>query len=258
MTDILVADFVTILLIFMRVFAALYTSPVFGHKSIPVISLVGLVFIISYIVFLSSNMPEITGNISLWFLFINSIKEIITGIIIGFSIHIIFWGISYAGTLIGFDMGLSMAQVMNPMEQVNNNVIGELIYTASILLFFIINGHHYFIQALVSSFDLVPLGKFTVTEPVIYLLIKYGAGVFIIAVKIASPFLVSFFLVHLSEGIIARVIPQMQVFFVTQPVKIALGLSMLIAIIPIYIFVIKNLLKSYEDNLYQLVKAMGT
>ena len=258
MTNILIADFVTILFIFMRIFSAFISSPVFGHKSIPVITRLVLAFIISYMVFLSTNMQAVTGEISLWFLFITSAKEVITGLIIGFSLHIIFWGISYAGTLIGFDMGLTMAEVFNPMQDMNNNVIGEIIYTASLLIFFIINGHHYFIQALAASFNLIPLGNFSVTEPVINLLITYTGGVFIIAVKIASPFLVSFFLVHLAEGIISRVIPQMQVFFVTQPIKIALGLIIMVSIIPIYVYVIKNLLQSYENSLYQLIKAMGT
>lgn len=258
MTNVLIADFVTILLVFMRIFAAFMSSPLFGHKSIPVISQVALSFIIAYMVFLSTNMTPVSEGISLWFLFINSIKEIITGLIMGYSLHIVFWGISYAGTLIAFDMGLTMAEALNPTEEMSNNVIGEILYIAAIMLFFIINGHHYFIQAVASSFHLIPIGKFTITEPVYQLLIKYTAGVFVIAVKIASPFLVSFFLVHLAEGIIARVIPQMQVFFVTQPIKLALGFSMLVALIPIYVFVIKNLLKNYEDSLYQLVKAMGT
>src|SRR5690606_30762497 len=227
MMNILIADFVTVLFIFMRIYPAFAIAPVFGHKSVPALVQISLAFIIAYLVFLSTGMKTINGEISLWFLFINSIKEIITGFVLGFSINLIFWGISYAGTLIGFDMGLSMAEVFNPMEEMNNNVIGELIYIAAILLFFIINGHHFFIQALTSSFSLIPLGKFTINQPLLEVLIKYAGGVFIIAVKIASPVIVSFFLVHLAEGIIARVIPQMQVFFVFQPVKIGLGFIIL-------------------------------
>jgi flagellar biosynthetic protein FliR len=208
-------------------------------------------------IFLSSGMKTVSGEISLWFLFINGAKEAITGMILGYSMHIVFWGITYAGSLIGMDIGLSMAEAFNPMEEINTNVIGEIIYTAAILIFFIIDGHHYFIQALASSFSLIPIGKFTINSSVYELLVKYTGGVFIIAVKIASPIMVSFFLVHIAEGIIARVIPQMQVFFVTQPVKVILGFSMLIALVPIYVFVIKNMLKGYEDSLFTLIKSMG-
>jgi flagellar biosynthesis protein FliR len=257
MTNILLFDFVTVILIFIRIFTALSVSPVLGHKSLPMLFQIALSFIISYMIFLGSGLETVNGDISLWFLFINGAKEAITGLIIGYSMHIVFWGISYAGTLIGFDIGLSMAEVFNPMEETSSNVVGEFIYTIAILIFFIIDGHHYFIQALASSFSIIPLGKFTINTSVYTLLVKYTGGVFIIAVKIASPIMVSFFLIHLAEGIIARVIPQMQVFFVTQPIKIALGLSMLVALVPIYVYVIKNMLKGYEDSLYTLVKAMG-
>jgi flagellar biosynthetic protein FliR len=257
MTNILLFDFVTVILIFIRVFTAFTLSPVLGHRSLPVIFQISLSFIVAYMIFLSSGMKTVSGEISLWFLFINGAKEAITGMILGYSMHIVFWGITYAGSLIGMDIGLSMAEAFNPMEEINTNVIGEIIYTAAILIFFIIDGHHYFIQALASSFSLIPIGKFTINSSVYELLVKYTGGVFIIAVKIASPIMVSFFLVHIAEGIIARVIPQMQVFFVTQPVKVILGFSMLIALVPIYVFVIKNMLKGYEDSLFTLIKSMG-
>jgi flagellar biosynthetic protein FliR len=257
MTNVLLYDFVTVILIFIRIFAAFAVSPVLGHKSLPIFFQAALSFIIAYMVFLSSGLQTVSGDISLWFLFINGAKEAVTGLIIGYSLYIVFWGLSYAGHIIGFDMGISMAEVFNPVEETSSNLIGEIIYTVAILVFFLIDGHHYFIQALASSFTLIPLGKFTLTSSVYMLLVKYTAGVFVIAVKIASPIMVSFFLVHLAEGIIARVIPQMQVFFVTQPIKIILGLSLLIALVPIYVYVIKNMLKGYEDSLYQLVKSMG-
>ena len=89
------------------------------------------------------------------------------------------------------------------------------------------------------------------------MIIVYAASVFVIAVKIASPIMVSFFLIHIAEGIIARIIPQMQVFFVTQPLKIGIGLLMLAAITPLYLYVIKNLLQDYESKLYNLIQAMA-
>jgi flagellar biosynthetic protein FliR len=159
--------------------------------------------------------------------------------------------------LVGFEMGLSMSQVLNPMDNSTENTVGNFFYYASILIFLLINGHHYIISALVYSFKAFHLGKFTITEPVNQLLIKYAGTVFIIAVKIASPFIVSYFLIHVALGIIGKVIPQMQVFFVGQPMLIGVGFFLLLSVIPIYIYVIKYLLRGYEDNLLSLIKAMG-
>jgi flagellar biosynthetic protein FliR len=186
-----------------------------------------------------------------------SIKEAITGLVIGFMLQFVFWGVSYAGTLIGFDMGLTMAEVFNPSADESNNIIGEFLYYGALMIFFIINGHHYIISSLKHSFSVIPLGKFTLTKPVYDLIIVYAASVFVIAVKIASPIMVSFFLIHIAEGIVSRIIPQMQVFFVTQPLKIGIGLLMLAAITPLYLYIIKNLLQDYESKLYNLIEAMG-
>ncbi len=257
MTDILIVDFVILIFIFLRVFSAFIAAPVIGHVSIPVVTKLAVSMVLSYIIFLTIDKSAYNVPISLWSLAVFGTKEVITGLIIGFMLHFVFYGISFSGTLIGFDMGLVMSQVFNPMEETENNVIGEVIYFAAVLIFFLINGHHYIVRGLVSSFDLIPLGKFTINGATLELLINYSAGVFVIAVKIASPLLVSFFLIHIAEGITARAIPQMQIFFVTQPLKLGLGFVLLASVVPIYIYVIKNLLQGYEDSLYNLIKAMS-
>ncbi|MFN3693905.1 MAG: flagellar biosynthetic protein FliR, partial [Ignavibacterium sp.] len=70
--------------------------------------------------------------------------------------------------------------------------------------------------------------------------------------------LVSFFLINIAEGIISRMIPNMQVFFVTQPLKVGLGLLMLGLISPVFIYMIKNLLRDYENQLYVLITSMSS
>jgi len=257
MTNILVTDFVIVLLIFLRIISAFTAAPVFGHRALPVIVKISLAFVIAYIIFLVRDNSSTKVEFSLWWLTVNSLKEIITGLIIGFSINLVFYGLTFAGSIIGFDMGLSMAQVFNPIDESDSNIVGEVIYLAALLIFFLINGHHYLIRALEFSFTVIPLGKFTINQPVFDLIVKYSASVFVIAVKIAAPILISFFLVHIAEGIIARAIPQMQIFFVTQPLKIGLGLLLLAAVAPLLVYVIKDLLKSSEDNLFALIKTMG-
>lgn len=124
-------------------------------------------------------------------------------------------------------------------------------------MFFIINGHHYVITAVAYSFKIVPLGLFTINQPVMDIIIKFSGGIFVLAVKIASPIMISFFLMHVGAGIIARTIPSMNVFFVLQPLKIGLGFVILIAVTPVYVYIIRNLLMNYESKLFQLVKYMS-
>lgn len=252
-----IIDFIIVFLIFVRISTALIASPVFGSRSVPALPKIFLSLVIAYVVYLTIDRNAIASVPSGWMLVILSLKEAVTGLIIGFMLQFVFWGVSYAGTLIGFDMGLTMAEVFNPSSDESGNVVGEFLYYGALMIFFLINGHHYIISSLKHSFSVVPLGKFVISKPVFDLIIIYSASVFIIAVKIASPIIVSFFLVHIGEGIVARIIPQMQVFFVTQPLKVGIGVAMLGAITPLYLYVIKNLLQDYENKLYSLIAAMG-
>lgn len=252
-----IIDFIMVILIFIRVSTALVTAPIFGSKIVPLIPKLFFSLVIAYVVYLTIDRNSISSVPTGWMLIILSIKEAITGLIMGFMLQFVFWGVSYAGTLIGFDMGLTMAEVFDPSSEDNTNIIGQFLYYGAVMVFFIINGHHYVISSLKYSFSVIPLGKFTLTKPVYDLIVIYSASIFVIAVKIAAPIIVSFFLINIAEGIVARIIPQMQVFFVTQPLKIGIGLLLLASITPLYIYVIKNLLQDYENKLYNLIAAMG-
>jgi flagellar biosynthetic protein FliR len=185
------------------------------------------------------------------------VKEVITGILMGFMLNFIFYGFSYAGLLIGYDMGLAMAQMFDPTTESNTNIMGQVMLIMATLIFLLINGHHYLIRALVYSFSIVPIGTFEMNQGVMDLIIRFSAGIFVLAVKIASPIMVSFFLLHLGSGIVARVMPQMNIFFVVQPLKSSLGLVLLITLTPVYVYVIRDLLMAYEDKLLELIKAIS-
>ncbi|MFA3783854.1 flagellar biosynthetic protein FliR [Melioribacteraceae bacterium 4301-Me] len=257
MNGVLQIDFVIFFLIFLRIISAFVAAPVLGNSAVPVVTKIFLSILIAYILFFVLPKATYKIELNLWFIVINAIKEIITGLIIGFTLNLLFYGISFAGSIMGFDVGLSASQVLNPFDETENDVIGQALYFLAMLIFLLINGHHYIIKALDVSFRVVPLGKYVVNESLSKLLIKYSGAVFVIAIKIASPILVSFFILHIAEGILSRVIPQMQVFFVTQPLKIGLGFLILSLSVPLYVYVIKSMLRSYEDSLYQIIKAMG-
>ncbi len=252
-----VADIVIVLLIFLRIMSAFFTAPVFGHEGVPTLVKIFLSLLIAYIVFLTLDKSAIKVELTLWWLAVNGVKEVITGVILGFMLNFIFYAVSYAGTIIGFEVQLSMANVLNPVDGTNNNVVGEALSMGAIMIFFLINGHHYVISGIVYSFSVVHIGKFSITQPAFELIVKYSAAVFIIAMKIASPIVVSYTLIYIAEGIMTRVIPQMQVFFVAQPLVIGLGILMVASIIPVYVYFIRNLLEGYENNMVMFIKAMS-
>lgn len=257
MINIPVTDFILVFLIFLRIMSAFFTAPIFGHDGIPTLVKIFLSLLLAYIVFLTIDKSAVKVEVTLWWMAANGVKEVITGLIIGFMLNFIFYAVSYAGTIIGFEVELSMANVLNPVDGTNNNVIGEALTMGAIMIFFLINGHHYIISGLVYSFSVVHLGKFSVTQPGLDLIVKYSAAVFVIAMKIASPIVVSYTLIYIAEGIMTRVIPQMQVFFVTQPLIIGLGIFLVASIVPVYVYFIRNLLQGYENNMVMFIKALS-
>jgi flagellar biosynthetic protein FliR len=255
--EILVNDFIRGFLVFLRIAAIIFTVHVYSQATFPTMAKLLLSLLITYLAMFTITDFNYDVNMGLLPLGILGIKEMMTGFIIGFSLHFVFYGISFAGLLIGNDMGLGAAQMFDQNSESQSNLIGALLGMIAVIIFIVINGHHFIINAIGFSFKLIPLGHYSMNEDVSTLLIRYSSGIFIIAVKIASPIIVSFFLLNVAAGIMARVVPQMQILFVLFPLKIGLGFIMLISLVPIYVYTIKNLLLDYETKLFDLLKAMS-
>ncbi len=255
--EILVSSFVKGLLIALRVSGIIFTAPIFNMRAIPNRAKLLLTILITYILFFMVPNVDAALNDNLMMLAVVGLKEMMVGIIIGFAMNFVFYGISFAGLLLGYDMGLMIAQMFDPTTDSQSNIVGQALLIIGILVFVVMNGQHFVVQSIGYSFKIIPVGFYPVNEAVFKLLGKYSAGIFILAIKISSPILVSFFLVDVGAGIIARVIPQMNVFFVVQPLKIELGLVLIVFIIPVYVYVIRDILLNYEDKILIMIQNMG-
>ncbi len=253
----LINEFLFGLLIFIRITAVLFTVPLFSSASVPVSAKLMLGLALTYIIYFTIKPVGITYDAGLGIIFMIAVKEAITGMILGFSLHFVFYSIAFAAMQMGMDMGLNMAAMFDPATEIENNVLGQIFGQAAVLIFLIINGHHFVIRGLAVSFSVIPLGHFTMNESVYLLMLKASSGMFVAAIKIAAPIMVAFFLLHTAVGIISRIIPQMQVFFVVQPVQLGLGLALLASGMPLFLYIIKYILEQTENSLYDLIKVMG-
>ena len=257
MTDILIADFITGVMIFIRIAALLSFTPFYNSDSIPLLLRLGLALILTYTIFFNVNPYPFQPDESFILLVIYVFKEVIVGITMGFTLNLVFQGISFAGLLVGRDMGLAMSSMFDPVSGVDGNVIATILSMAAVIVFILIDGHHFVVQSLAYSYKVIPIGAFEITESAFDLIVKFSGSIFILSVKIASPIIVAYFLIHIASGIIARVSPSFQVFFVLLPLKIGLGLFLLVLVMPLYIYLFRNLIYEYEDKLLELVKVMG-
>src|SRR5690606_6156264 len=115
----------------------------------------------------------------------------------------IFYAVQYAGELLGFQMGLGLAQVLDPAEGTNSNPVGRLLGLIFLLAFILFDGHHHLLAAMVISFQTIPLAGAQVAHAGPYLLEWTGAFI-TTALRLASPLMITIFLVDAALGVFAR------------------------------------------------------
>ena len=154
--NISLAEVQAFLLIFLRVGAILLTMPILGSRNIPVLFKVGLSFTIGLLLYPILNLDEFPAQFEIISFGVGVISEIILGVIIGISVKMVFAGVQLAGQLVGFQMGLALANIVDPSTSEQLPLLGELNNIIALLIFLAINAHHWFLRAIVDSFRIVP------------------------------------------------------------------------------------------------------
>jgi flagellar biosynthetic protein FliR len=245
------------LFIFLRVSAIMMTLPFFDSKNIPVLFKIGLSFAMSIILFpvlKLTGIPFLTDVISFG---IGVVSEIMLGVIIGLSVKLIFAGIQLAGQVAGFQMGLAIANVLDPVTNAQNSIIAQFKYLTAMLIFLSINAHHWFLRSLVESFRLVPPFDFQFSNPLMKHLMLLASNMFIIAIKVGAPVIVVMLLTSVALGLVARTVPQMNIFIVAMPLKIIIGLLFLGFMLPFMSFFLSRIFDDLGKDILLILKLSG-
>lgn len=241
------------ILLLMRIGGLLVAGPIFSHKAIPrkiVVSFsLGLAIVILPI-FINTKLPPVDGMIDLLAL---CFREIVVGLIIGLVFSFIFLSIRLAGSIVAYQIGFAMANIMDPNSASPVSVIGEFWVMIATLIFLVINGHHIMITGLVDSFRVIPLGSGLPSGEVGVWMIKYASFVFVLAIKFAAPVIMTIFLVEVSMGILARTMPQMNIFIVGYPIKIFAGLFLIGSSLPVFAYVLRKVTANLDSELNYLM-----
>ena len=246
-------QFHVFLLVLLRVSALLIVAPIFGHRLYLARAKIGLAFMISLVVLplvADAGLQVPTGLFPYAFMMV---REAIMGMVLGFAVLLLFIGVQFAGQMAGLQMGYGIVNVIDPQSSNQVSIIGQFLNILAILIVLSIDGHHVILRGLISSFDAVPLGGVELKVPIIEKIVELSSQVFVIAVKISSPVLISLFLISVALGILARTVPQMNVFIVGFPVQMAVGLTVLVAILPMFQILLGKAVRMMERDLLALV-----
>lgn len=249
-------EFEKLLLIVLRVGGIMTVAPVFGHRNVPAMVKIGLIFVCSLVILPTLKNTKIELPPELWAMTGTLIKEVVAGLAVGFTSLLLFIAVQFAGDIIGLQMGFGIVNVIDPNSQTHVPLVGQFQFLLAMLIFLSLNGHHLVLSAIAASFNVVPLGKITFTGISSEIMVRAAIDTMAIAIKLGAPCIVTLFLLDVALGIVARTVPQMNIFIVGFPLKIGVGLFMLAASMPIVGYVFAKLLQGLNSNLNNLIMAM--
>ena len=223
-TDTPFQDFNHFLLIFIRVGVILFLLPFFNSRRIQVMSKVGMTFMIAILLYpvidvRSSTMPA--GTIGIAQLIGG---ELVIGMILGLIVQVFFEGVKIMGEMVGFQTGLSIANIIDPQSGMQLSIFSNMAYLLAMILFLLLNGHHVLLNALKGSFEVIQVGTLSLNPLFMQKMISHVGQMFVIGIKIGAPAIAALLFTKIVFGLITKFIPQMNIMIVAFPAQIAIGL----------------------------------
>lgn len=237
------------IVIFARITGVIVSAPVLGDQNIPPQVKAAFSFILSLVFYPILAAPAVSANPGLMDIVLITGSEVAIGLLIGFSARILFTGISMAGEVIGYQMGLGIANVFDPSLETQVSLIGQIQIIFTLFLFVVMDGHHLFIRALVMSYRFIQPGGFDLTQSLFDHIVRLGGTIFLVGLQIGAPLIVAMMAANFSLGLMARSVPQMNVVVVGFPFTIIMGLLLLTLGFPFFIEAVAALLNQLEGIL---------
>ena len=211
---------------FVRIGAFLMVMPLVGGRFVParvrILLAIALTVVIAPLV-PQKAYPEVLSLAGL----VTMTQEIGIGVLMGFSVQLVFDAIALGGQVIAMSMGLGFAVFMDRERGVSIPVLGQLFLMLAMLIFLAIDGHLALIQLLSLSFSAWPISEGTLTLPILEALLVWTGQLFVLAMKIALPAITALLVVNLSFGVMSRAAPTLNLFAVGFPVAMLLGFAVI-------------------------------
>ncbi len=248
-------EFIYFSFIFMRMSGFILLNPIFGRKNIPTIVKGGMIMIFSFVVFSFTEGMTIDVQSPLEYAFY-LLKEFAAGFVLGFVVQLFEFVVSYAGAIMDYQMGLSMATVYDPQNNTQNALSGQLYTIFYILLFFSVDGHLALMKILLTSADVVPYGQIVFTTQMVEAILSIFCQCVILAIKFSFPLIAVEFLAEVGVGILMKMIPQINVFVINIQAKIVIGLVMLVFLFSPMSDYLAMLITNMIDSVQEILKLL--
>jgi flagellar biosynthetic protein FliR len=239
----------TFFLLFIRWSSLFAFLPIFNSTSIP--NVIKASFVVWFTFVTYPLVPQVTFEPTLNNIFLSIINEVTFGFFTGIALQIVFMILSFAGELISFVMGLTMANVVDPSSGVQTPVIGQFFNLVAITIFLAVDGHHAMILLIAKSLHSMPFGSFFEMRHMgEYLMMEMGKF-FVLGFSIAFPILAISILSDIIFGMIMKSMPQFNLLVIGFPIKIGLSFAVIMAILTSMMFLFKK-------EMFSVIKILST
>lgn len=243
------------LLIFIRMTGLFVISPVFGRQNIPGYYKVGFSFLLAVVVSYNIPVPDLGAYNSLIAFIFLVIKEFLVGLVLGYISYLIITALYLAGQMIDMHIGFGMVSVFDPMSNIQIPVTANLYFILTMLIFVSIDGHYLLIYAISDSFTLLPIGsRLLAGQPMIDFVVHVFASVFSIGFKIAAPVTAAIIVTDVALGVISKAVPQVNVFIIGLPLKILIGLLIILFTLSAFRNIVHVLMGGMQEEMVRFLE----
>lgn len=220
-------EFERFALIMVRVGSMLFSAPLIGSPAVPPAVKVSLAAAVSLALFPTVGATVLLKEVPFYQLAGLALGELMLGLAVGLLARLFLAAMEMGAEAVGFQMGFGIATTVDPSTQAHTALLAQFQSAFTALVFLAVDAHYYFLRAISDSFGRVSLMGFHPSEDLYLLFLRVSREVFIIAVQFAAPATVVLLLTSLALGIVARTVPQMNIFIVGISVQIAVGFGVL-------------------------------
>lgn len=233
--EIVATDVFKLLLVFLRVGAAMSLFPAIGGSvvSARMRLLIALAFAFALIAPIAPALPAEPKDP--WALMVMALGEILIGVYLGGITQLIVAAVDLAGSLIGYATGLTNALVSDPVTDQQSQLVTGLLTLATVTLLLLTDSEHIMLRALADSYRLFTPGQPILLGDMAQTMVETMSSSFSIGARLAAPLLVFSLMFNVTLGIINRMVPQVQVFFVGLPIQVLGGMAVLAISLPVFL-----------------------
>ena len=250
------AYFLALILVFIRLTLFFLVAKSLFPKGTPPILKGAIGMILSFSIISGINYQVVLEINNNYMLVYSVISEIMSGVILGFIANMIFEFIRMAGGYMDIQIGLSMMNILDPSSETTSTPFSNLSYFISMVIFFIIDGHHLLIKCLIQSFKVVNIGQNIVFQDTFSVVLDAFREYFVIGVKIAIPLVLIIIITDLCMALVSRTVPAINVMILGMPVKMVVGLLTFIALLPIMIKIISYAFNLIPDIIEEMLNVL--